>query len=335
MSMKRRKFIRGLVNVLTIYQNGEFPLGVKRISSVSERKPLAPLVEQKVDDLDVLEDEVYGVNRKLKQLNKRQRRQLLKSLNYNEMTAENMDETIDRMMTKKSRKVVKVHPLKVKPKSVLMNDWSELPLDKQDFLIRKKQLELLADYTSAVKMKKTLKRLKSQSAVECKQLAATNGDGRGDEKFASPLKKKVKINSEWRDESLKEGEKEIFLPSRKVITNKHNNMNMKKKQMTSSSTNSQNQIAIKLEKKNDTGDLEKGKDVVASTSTKPKRVRIALNHNTSQKPHEYIQQIKSSPNVPYDASKKPVKGVLKANALPSPINPFYKLKIRKYFHGNR
>jgi ribosomal RNA-processing protein 1 len=59
-----------------------------------------------------------------------------------------------------------------------------------------------------------------------------------------------------------------------------------------------------------------------------KRVKICINRNKAQSPHEYIKQVKESPNLPTAyLSKKPMKSVLKPNTLPSPINPFYKDKI--------
>ncbi|XP_076635230.1 ribosomal RNA processing protein 1 homolog Nnp-1 [Colletes latitarsis] len=57
-----------------------------------------------------------------------------------------------------------------------------------------------------------------------------------------------------------------------------------------------------------------------------KRVKIALQHNTVQHKSEYILQLRKSPSIPFDASKKPLVGVLKASPIPSPINPFYKRK---------
>lgn len=87
----------------------------------------------------------------------------------------------------------------------------------------------------------------------------------------------------------------------------------------------------------------KGKGLLLSQQTTPtkqtnndfdsseKRVKIALNMNMVQEKHEYIEAVKNSP-VPYDSSKKPAKGLLKPNLLPSPINPFYKKRIGLKFN---
>lgn len=55
-----------------------------------------------------------------------------------------------------------------------------------------------------------------------------------------------------------------------------------------------------------------------------KRVKIVLQRNTAQRTSDYIQQIRLSPAIPFDANKKPLVGVLKASPIPSPVNPFYK-----------
>ncbi|XP_015181794.1 PREDICTED: ribosomal RNA processing protein 1 homolog [Polistes dominula] len=60
-----------------------------------------------------------------------------------------------------------------------------------------------------------------------------------------------------------------------------------------------------------------------------KRVKIVLQRNTAQHTSDYLEQIKQSPAIPFDANKKPPVGVLKASPIPSPINPFYYKKKYK------
>jgi len=68
--------------------------------------------------------------------------------------------------------------------------------------------------------------------------------------------------------------------------------------------------------------------LLASTPTNAeKKVKIMLQLNRSQDTSEYIRQLRSSPKIPYDSAKKPGKGLLKPNSVPSPINPHYKKKI--------
>lgn len=63
-----------------------------------------------------------------------------------------------------------------------------------------------------------------------------------------------------------------------------------------------------------------------SLSGNMKRVNINLKLNTSQEIHEHQAQIKNSPGIPFDASKKPSKPLLKP-FVNSPINPFYRKKL--------
>uniref|UniRef100_L7LZF0 Putative nucleolar protein n=1 Tax=Rhipicephalus pulchellus TaxID=72859 RepID=L7LZF0_RHIPC len=56
----------------------------------------------------------------------------------------------------------------------------------------------------------------------------------------------------------------------------------------------------------------------SSTSQEEKRVIFALSKNKAQDPREYFETLKNSPQIPFDASKKPAQGVLKARlSLPS------------------
>lgn len=56
-----------------------------------------------------------------------------------------------------------------------------------------------------------------------------------------------------------------------------------------------------------------------------KKVIFGLSRNTAQYTSEYLQQIRKSPGIPFDANKKPLASLLKMNPMSlSPLNPFYK-----------
>lgn len=58
--------------------------------------------------------------------------------------------------------------------------------------------------------------------------------------------------------------------------------------------------------------------MLSSTPQEEKRVIFALSKNKAQDPREYFETLKNSPEIPFDASKKPAQGVLKARlSLPS------------------
>ncbi|XP_044260629.1 ribosomal RNA processing protein 1 homolog [Tribolium madens] len=62
-----------------------------------------------------------------------------------------------------------------------------------------------------------------------------------------------------------------------------------------------------------------------ANSTPVKKVKINTKLNRSQDVQEHHAQILSSPQIPYDANKKPSKPLLKTPTMKSPINPFFAL----------
>lgn len=61
-------------------------------------------------------------------------------------------------------------------------------------------------------------------------------------------------------------------------------------------------------------------------NTGSRRISFALNLNMSQDNEEYLQEVKNSPKIPFDGTRKPVQSALKSGLSPSPINPFYRLR---------
>ncbi|XP_034827453.1 ribosomal RNA processing protein 1 homolog [Maniola hyperantus] len=63
----------------------------------------------------------------------------------------------------------------------------------------------------------------------------------------------------------------------------------------------------------------------------PKKVKFVLKNNSMQETVDYYKSVRQSPNIPFDSSKLPTKTNLKPST-PSPINPFFKkkLKLKKF-----
>lgn len=61
--------------------------------------------------------------------------------------------------------------------------------------------------------------------------------------------------------------------------------------------------------------------------TPTKKVKFELKNNSMQKPVDYYKSVRQSPNIPFDSTKQPSKTNLKPST-PSPINPFFKKKLR-------
>lgn len=60
----------------------------------------------------------------------------------------------------------------------------------------------------------------------------------------------------------------------------------------------------------------------------PKKVKFVLKNNSMQGTVDYYKSVRQSPNIPFDSSKQPTKTNLKPST-PSPINPFFKKKLKK------
>lgn len=134
-----------------------------------------------------------------------------------------------------------------------------------------------------------------------------------------------KVTDDGWSEPLKDGEVEFFVPSRKQKLNADSN---------AEDSPRPNLLLNPFAKHTGTTKKQKVSHVSpatpriqlsqpSSSGSSGKRVIIALNRNKAQSQHEYIKQVKESPNLPFDSSKKPSKSLLKQNVIPSPINPFY------------
>ncbi|XP_036318706.1 ribosomal RNA processing protein 1 homolog [Rhagoletis pomonella] len=338
-STKIRKSLRKQLGIFQTYQRGEFPLGVKRMPRF-EAKTDKPLMKDKIEQLENVENELFGVGRKLKQLNKRKRRKLLNSLNFEEVDESNFDQTILKALPKQYLKERK------RKGTCLLNGWVEEEIGSEDLLPKKKQknktnIEKVDTETQKATVQEgkepndqqteelkssrqisneieeaqseTLK-VNKEKAVKTRKLDNKEGKTK-DKPQKDPETPAKQTKSEW-DTPLAEGEIEYFIPSRKIqLKNANGNL-------------VPNPLAKKMQSKTSTPvSSKKGASILNSSTGSVKRVKIALKRNTSQNPSEYIKQIKSSPHLPYDADKKPGKGLLKPNSMPSPINPFYKKKI--------
>uniref|UniRef100_A0A182RTH3 Ribosomal RNA processing protein 1 n=1 Tax=Anopheles funestus TaxID=62324 RepID=A0A182RTH3_ANOFN len=145
-----------------------------------------------------------------------------------------------------------------------------------------------------------------------KSATISNKKHRVDEK-STPNSKPFQTKDEW-SEPLKEGEEEYFIPSRKSKLSA---------KLQKTPTAVAKTASLKRTATNGLRDADEDEP----TTPARKRVKIALNKNVAQDLVEHIKQVKSSPQLPFDSSKKPSKSLLKPNLIPSPINPFYKKKI--------
>lgn len=139
--------------------------------------------------------------------------------------------------------------------------------------------------------------------------------------------KAKKKSPKW-EEPLGEGETEYFIPSKKAKANGVQSTSFTKEAVASPKAHK-----IKLPKSaQSTPQMDrvaalKNASPKSLTTSAEKKVKIMLQMNKSQEAVEYIRQLKQSPSLPFNSSEKPLKGVLKPNLMPSPINPFYQKMI--------
>ncbi|XP_072383222.1 uncharacterized protein [Diabrotica undecimpunctata] len=139
---------------------------------------------------------------------------------------------------------------------------------------------------------------------------------------STPEKKELFPKTEW-DEPLQEGEYEICIPSKKYV-------GKLKKQKKFKDQTVHELINTTLEKIRGKSRLSLDSRLVSNPFAKTgsaKKVKINTNLNKSQEVYEHIANVKSSPAIPYDASRKPSKPLLKPTANSTPINPFYKKQL--------
>ncbi|XP_011139787.1 ribosomal RNA processing protein 1 homolog isoform X3 [Harpegnathos saltator] len=163
------------------------------------------------------------------------------------------------------------------------------------------------------KKSKTAKKIKL-NCVNDMQSSDTNVD----------YKMKTTVRGEW---PISEHVNQCILPASVSQSNISTKKTAKKRviEKTVSEKNiARNNQVVALRNKSHTSNQMKGQTDLNNSTESRKKVKIVLHRNTAQLTSEYIQQVRRSPTIPFDANKKPLVSVLKASPIPSPVNPFYK-----------
>lgn len=334
-STRSRKMLKDILEKFQIYQTGKFPLGIHNMPR-PHLKSEKPLMKTKVEALENLENDMLSTTRKLKQLSKKKRKKLLASLNYSDVDEDTFENFIENSLPKSLKNGEKGK----KRKSLPSMSWVEEEIENE---VSPSKVQKTEEPTTQINEQATTKKQKkvNQKNQKRKQLSDKSNVAEATSTVVQEDKEKEKEEkqqtSEW-DEPLTEGEIEYFIPSKKIqlqqanekltdiVPNPFAHLTKKSAQPNSPQT-PKNQLLGKKAKLALSAKAAKESPASSSPYTPAKRVKIMLQKNTAQNPSEYIKQIKSSPNLPYDATKKPSKGLLKPNSMPSPINPFYKKKI--------
>lgn len=340
--VRNRKCIDRIVTTYKKFAGGVFPIGIQKIK-IDRDELQVPDIEEKATELIEFENELYGKQRELKKINKRKRKKIVS------------DQALFDEFQAKSNKIAKIKQD--------ANVWKEEDITEEnavDTPVKKvkkaKKIELKESNNTA----ETPKSAKKHKSTEWKEPL-----GDGEVEYFIPSKKQ-QLNGVPRVTKTTESETthtiipKVIKP--KVVNGTEENASVEnetpkkipkvKKQKSENVTpitgskipktpesikqtpelNSTPKSADKKVKS--TSKLAQSKtstpnifvDKATPSSSAEKRVKIALKMNRSQEVTEYIRQLKQSPH-PYDSAKKPLKGALKPNLAPSPINPFYKRLI--------
>lgn len=297
----------------TTFASGKFPLGIQSIKLKSENINL-PKIDDKINELVEFENKLYRTTKQLKMLNKKQRKKML---------------LIDTLTTNKIKKPNKARrSLLTTTDKLKISLWHEddIRIDNSFDTIRKRKTTD-PNIDSSKKARKSNAFIETNSEVTplknkmvrkpCKADTNTQPNCTTNKVFIAK-EDLYKVDDKW-SIPLEDGEVEYFTPSpRKRLCNSLQdselNSSQKKLVINPAALRGKN-IKKQISNENTTPQLQE------------KKVKIMLKLNKSQDTNEYIRQLRSSPNLPYDSTKKPIKGLLKPNLLPSPINPYYKKKL--------
>lgn len=329
-SSKSRKGLARMAHQLRKFADDVFPLGVHRIPFASEENDETIDVDLKAIQLAEFEKKLAiggDVDSESSDFDED-----LDNRKHGKLKRKNKEEKACKTKEKK-QKLSKLHNerffeatgedfTKDQPED---DEDETIPKDttaKSETKVKKKKKTSSADETPRVKIQKR----KPVNAVKVSKITKATSPS-----TEQPTDPTFQISDEW-SEPIKEGEIEFFVPSRKTKLKA-----LQQVEQTETpdvpSVSSAKKIKIDDKQKQQLVTPPRIKLLPDTSTNSGKRVKIALNKNQAQSAHEYIKQVKQSPNLPTNnLLKMPIKSVLKPSSLPSPINPFYQKKLSKNFN---
>lgn len=322
--VKTRHLISRVVNHYSTFASGKFPLGIQTIKRKADDISL-PKIDDKVNEIVNFERKLYAQNEPLKQLSKRNRKKFLAGKAVPTKKAAKHTHSDDggccehdHGTPKKRRSITPAEKQKI-------NQWQE-----EDIVVAAEEQTPVKSPTESAKKRKNKDRPKNESP----KVHQKNGEANSPAKVKpTPSKSPAAFSVDPWDVPLEEGEIEFTTKSRKHKLAEISELAAQSFATKSVEKKVVNPVALAALR----GKLSKTPTPVTPCSATPsttapvssgeKRVKIVLKNNRSQETSEYLQQLRNSPNTPYDANKKPSKGLLKPNLMPSPINPYYKKKL--------
>lgn len=127
------------------------------------------------------------------------------------------------------------------------------------------------------------------------------------------------------DKNNKKVQKNVEKPTQNGKNKKQENTNSPK--IDNSPKNKSSTLVVNSKVKQFQKQTKKTENMKSNHYDTPKKVKFALKNNSMQQPVDYYKSVRQSPSIPFDSSKQPSKTNLKPST-PSPINPFFKKKLR-------
>lgn len=184
------------------------------------------------------------------------------------------------------------------------------------------------------KKEKTNKSMQKQSVTRVKNAPALIKEKKSQKPKADNIKTAAQKPKSVNTEVTQRPKTAKTEDTQKSKTEKHQNIRKPKTEVTEKPKSEQlkrrNPAVVAKRVKNFQKQLSPKTEKVDKNSSfhTPKKVKFVLKNNSMQGTMEYYKSVRKSPNIPFDSSKRPFKTNLKPST-PSPINPFFKKKLRK------
>lgn len=342
---RNRKCINRIICTYKNFASGTFPLGIQKLKVKRDELEL-PDAEDKAIEMMEFEEDLYGETRELKKLNKRKRKKILSNPELYEEFSKTMNAKKPKLIHNNSNvwneeDVVDEYSYpsngiskKTNKKLNTSNGFTESDLEPVVNDGQKKHSKSFKESTPPDIEKKSTQVPQKQSTKQPEQVTLPCKSSTKQVKKAAAnetpkLNKKKKSSNGW-ETPLREGEVEYFVPSNKGKTNGlERTVTTADKETPTKKSLSPKVITTPINRVT----VLKSSTPVDLLSSTEKKIKINLKNNISQEATEYMKQLKQSPSLPFDPKQKPIKGVLKPNLMPSPINPFYK-KMIGFKHPN-
>lgn len=348
-----RRVIKKIMANYEKFINGQYPLGVQRVSLPSTEAAKLPNIDEKVEELNRLQEEVLLESRLFKTLSKAEKKRFYSA----GLSKREYLQSVGKWREEEEEEV------DVSNGMVVVDDY-----DEEQEVKPKKQKKRKANENAVGGGEKKLKKIKQtqddlddngfqveveeeQVATEQKKEQVPQPPPPSSQKSAKEKVKKNKgetktnggssvfeVASEW-DKPLEDGEVEYLVtPTKQRL--KHLNGDLEDRSLLQlvknpfAGTKKQKRKSLSVPGAADSPKTPINKLSVAAApgqlrtpNSSGKRVKIMLEKNMAQEKSEYFRQLRNSPQIPFDSTKKPTKGLLKPHSMPSPINPYYKKKI--------